>query len=403
MKPIHLIQAAQAAGALAVILVALCGCSRHKKDASEGAQAPVIDVAAVEQRPVTLYHTYPGSLHAQGSVDLVARVSGYLTSQNYKNGDLVQKGQVLFTIEDTQYVDQVHAAEAALQTAKSALEYNTSRYEAIMKAAQADAVSKMEMEEARSNMEQSRQQVNEATAQLRTARTNLSYCTVRAPFKGHVTASIPGTGDFVNGSAQPVTLATIYDDIMVRADFYIDDASYIAMLRNKNTQLQIDFDHMPISFSSALPHKYTGKLVYMSPDVDPNTGSLELRAIIENPYNELKDGMYANVSLPYDTRPDAIVVKDAAISTDQLGKFLYTLNDSNRVVYTPVKVGDLVEDTLRVITSGVKPGVRYVTKALLKVRPDMLVQPRMEPPLGKSSDPAVKSAGQSDTTSVVDN
>lgn len=396
MKTSHLTHTGLAIGT-ALITGVLTGCSHHGNDSkSSSHEVPVIDVAQVEQRPVTLYHTYPGSLHATESVDLVARVNGYLTGQGYKNSDLVNAGQVLFTIEDAQYADAVRQAEASLQTAKAALDYNTSRYHAIMKAAEADAVSKMEMEEARSNMEQSRQQVNQAEASLKTARTNLGYCTVRAPFKGHVTASAMSVGNYLNGGAAPVKLATIYDDREVRADFFIDDAAYIAMLRDKDAQLLVDFDHMPVNFSEDLPHSYTARLIYMSPDVDLSTGTLELRAMIDNKYDELRDGMYVNVSLPYDTDSAAIVVKDAAISTDQLGKYLYTVNDSNKVVYTPIKVGDVVDDTLRVVTSGVKPGMRYVTKALLKVRPEMTVKPRLEQPLAKGvSKGVVKSASDS--------
>jgi multidrug efflux pump subunit AcrA (membrane-fusion protein) len=100
-----------------------------------------------------------------------------------------------------------------------------------------------------------------------------------------------------------------------------------------------------------------------------------LQAKVDNPYNELKNGMYTTVSLPYRNEPNAILVKDASIGTDQKGKYLYIVNDSNRVVYMPIEVGDIVNDTLRVIESGVKPGMKYVTKAMLKVRPGMTVKP----------------------------
>lgn len=85
--------------------------------------------------------------------------------------------------------------------------------------------------------------------------------------------------------------------------------------------------------------------------------------------------MYVSVKLPWKTDPKAVLVKDASLSTDQLGKYLYTVNDSNKIVYTPVKVGDLYQDTLRIITEGIQPGTKYVTKALLKVRPGMTVNP----------------------------
>lgn len=374
---IHLLAAAILT--LAAISTLSCRRSDHNGD-TDHASAPVIDVARSVSRPVTLYHTYPGKLHARSSIDLVARVDGYLTAQHYTNGDLVEKGQLLFTIEDTQYRNQVAQAESQLKSASSELDYTTAHYEAVKQAADANAASRMEVEQARAAMESARQSVNNARAALSTARTNLDYCYVRAPFRGHVGASRPGAGAYLAGAGAPVVLATIYDDREVRADFYIDDASYMEMLRDENQSLVADLDSMPIAFSETLPHSYTGRLIYMSPGIDPATGTLELRAMIDNPYDELRDGMYATVSLPYDVDSAAILVADAAISTDQRGKYLYTVNDSNRVVYTPVEVGDVVDDSLRVVTSGIRPGELYVTKALLKVRPGMAVRPRIAEP-----------------------
>ncbi|MCM1028156.1 MAG: efflux RND transporter periplasmic adaptor subunit [Pseudoflavonifractor sp.] len=361
--------------AIALASVAVISCRHSSKEGEEDGRTPLIDVAQVEQKAVTFYHTYPGSLHAQSSIDLVARVAGYLRSQNYENGELVEKGALLFTIEDTSYRDAVAQAQSQLKTAEAELAYNTSHYEAVKQAAAADAASKMEVEQARSDMESSRQSVNTAKAALSTAQTNLQYCYVRAPFRGRVGASVPGVGAYLTGTGE--TLATIYDDAEVRADFYIDDGSYIAMLRDENPELLGDLEKMPVAFGDTLPHTYTAKLVYMSPSVDPTTGTLELRAMIDNPYGELKDGMYATIRLPYDMDKDAILVKDASISTDQHGKYIYTVNDSNRVVYTPIETGDIVNDTMRVVTKGIDPGTRYVTRALLKVRPDMEIKPRM--------------------------
>lgn len=103
---------------------------------------------------------------------------------------------------------------------------------------------------------------------------------------------------------------------------------------------------------------------------------MALRARVENKYGELRDGMYVTVSLPYKVDPKAVLVKDASISTDQLGKFVYVLNDSNKVVYTPITVGDMANDSMRVVLSGISGGTPYVTKAMLKVRTGMEVKPR---------------------------
>ncbi|MDE6740696.1 MAG: efflux transporter periplasmic adaptor subunit, partial [Muribaculaceae bacterium] len=105
--------------------------------------------------------------------------------------------------------------------------------------------------------------------------------------------------------------------------------------------------------------------------------ALTFQGMIKNIDNELKDGMYITVELPYGINPKAILIKDASIGTDQLGKYVYVVNDSNKVVYTPIKIGEIYQDSLRVVNEGLNPGERYVTEALLTVRNGMTVKPEL--------------------------
>ena len=113
----------------------------------------------------------------------------------------------------------------------------------------------------------------------------------------------------------------------------------------------------------------------MSPDVEMNTGTMTLRAILNNPDGILKSGLYVSVSLPYAEVDNAILIQAASIGTDQLGKYIYVVNDSNIVNYRHIEIGQLFDDTLRMVTSGIKPNERYVTKALLKVKHGMKIKP----------------------------
>lgn len=352
------------------------GCSHKDKSTQEGPMP--VDVAQVEIDSVMMHKSYPGYLQAKSTVDLVARVNGYLKSQEYKAGDFVNAGQVLFRIEDTQYRDAVEQARARLESARSANVYNTNHYEAVKKALQSDAVSQMEVVQAESAMKQSQADIKNAQAALETALTTLGYCTVRAPFAGHVSSSTPDPGAYLSGAGAPVKLATIYDDSQMLAFFFIEDNQYLKMVANRGkNQEGIDFSRIPVTFSETLPHKYTGDLNYMSPEIDKGTGAMKTRAVVENPYGELRAGMYVTIELPYGENPRAILVKDASIGTDQLGKYVYTINDSNKVVYTPIKIGELFRDSMRVVTEGLTPQSRYVTKALLKVRNGMEVKPML--------------------------
>ncbi|MDE6575280.1 MAG: efflux RND transporter periplasmic adaptor subunit [Muribaculaceae bacterium] len=356
-----------------LVSCALCSCQDKKETADS--TAPEIDVEQAYTDSIVIHKTYPGLLTANMTVDLVARVNGYLRSMNYKSGDFVKKGSVLFTIEDDSYRDALTKAEGDVATAKSNLEYAETRYKAMEEALKGDAVSKMEVEEAKNTLEECRATLSSAIAAQQTAATQLSYCTITAPFDGHVTTNAYSVGTYVGGEGGAVTLATIYDDHTVTANFSIDDASNLGKLKKNMDSGTIDFNNMPVSFSEPLNHKYTGKLSYMAPQVDITTGTMKLQAVIDNPYGELKPGMYVEVDLPVEDDPHAVIVRDASIATDQLGKYLYVVNDSDKVVYTPITTGELVRDSLRIVTKGINPGERYVSKALLKVRDGMTVKP----------------------------
>lgn len=173
----------------------------------------------------------------------------------------------------------------------------------------------------------------------------------------------------------PVKLNTIYDTSTLTAFFSIDDNS-LTGLDNKQT-VNPGLNHIPLEFSDSIKHQYYGDLSYVSPALNTSTGTLQLKCHIKNSYDELKPGMFVKVNLPYKAIKDAILVKDASIGTDQAGKYLYVVNDSNKIVYTPIEVGQLYRDSLRVVLSGLSPESRYVTKALLKVRNGMEVKPHV--------------------------
>ncbi|WP_301744186.1 efflux RND transporter periplasmic adaptor subunit, partial [uncultured Duncaniella sp.] len=186
-----------------------------------------------------------------------------------------------------------------------------------------------------------------------------------------------GIGNYVSGEGAPVKLTTIYDNSVLTAVFAIEDDRYHEIVNAIDNKDSLNFAKVPVIFEDPLPHRYFGKISYLAPTLNNSTGTLKVKVSIDNVYNELKPGMYAKIDLPYDKISDAVMVKDSSLGSDQLGRYLYVVNDSDRVVKKHVTVGDLYHDTLRVVTKGISPGERYVTKALLKVRDGMKVNPRM--------------------------
>lgn len=363
--------------ALTAAFLLVAGCKKvPDKTADAARQTPEVAVAVPEVDSVTLHKTYPGFIAADTKVDVVGRVSGTLRSINFKGGDFVTQGQVLFTIENTTYADAVQRAKASLENALSQRQYCAERLTAMEKAYASNAVSKMDVSGARNNLAQAEADISTARAALRDAQTNLGYCTVRAPGSGYITKPNLDPGNFVGGAASPVVLATIYDSRKVTAAFSIEDSQFEQMVGDKGTSSPL-YRNIPLRFQENLPHSYTCDLYYTAPNVDKNTGTLLMKGVLDNPYDELKDGMFVSVDLPYGTDPRAILVKSASISTDQRGQFLYVVDEDDKVQYRPVTVGQTVRDSLSIIEKGLQPGERYVTEALLTVRPGMSVKPRL--------------------------
>ena len=356
----------------------LFSCTSKKTE--QRMSVPEISVAYPVVRPVILHKTYPGYLSSVNTVDLMARVNGYLQSTPFTAGSLVKKGQLLFVIEPTLYEDAVKRAEAGLKNAQASLDYAENNYVRMKEASRSDAISEIDLIKSATQLISAKSNVKDAEAQLETAKTNLGYCYVRAPFSGHISKSIYSVGSYISGEGQSAKLATIYQDDKMNAYFNIEDNQYLQMLAStdkKGVEERLPGE-VEILFQSPLSRPYMGKLNYLSPNIDLATGTLSIRAEIENPDNELKDGLYVNIRLPYGKQDSAVLVKDASIGTDQLGKYLYVVNDSNRVSYRHIETGELFSDTLRLVKSGLQPKDRYVTKALLKVREGMEIKPVLE-------------------------
>lgn len=358
-----------------LIAVFLFGaCHKEKKESDREMERPV-DVAEAFTDSVVLYNSYPGYLCAEYYAKVVGLVNGRLETMNYSSGQYVTKGQVLFTIDPTLYIDALHRAEATLKSNESNLEYSKSHYEAVLKALEDNAVSKMEVLQAESDYNQAVASVNDSKAALHTAQVNYGYCTVTAPISGYITNNKLSIGNYITGADSPVELAEIYDHTHLYVNFEVEDSRYEQMTAGQKKVDDILYKNVPLKFQEPLKNDYTCDLTYIAPAVDRSTGTLLLQGKITNIDNELKEGMFVTISLPYGENPKAILVKDAAIATDQLGKYMYVVNDSNIIVKKRIEVGEIYQDSLRVINKGILPGDKYITKALLTVRAGEKVKP----------------------------
>ncbi|THG68876.1 efflux RND transporter periplasmic adaptor subunit [Bacteroides faecichinchillae] len=358
-----------------LILPILIGCKEKKSVRSiEEMPTPAVSVAKPIVKDITLTKNYPGYLATEKTVNLVARVNGTLQSISYSPGGRVKQGQLLFVIEPTLYKDKVAQAEAELNTAQAQLEYARNNYSRMKEAIKSDAVSQIQVLQAESSVAEGVAAVNNAEAALSTARTNLGYCYVHAPFNGTISKASVDVGSYVGGALQPVTLATIYKDNQMYAYFNVADNQWLDMSMNSQSTERNLPQKIMVQLGKEGTESYPATLDYLSPNVDLNTGTLMVRANFDNPQGVLKSGLYVSITLPYKEAKNAILVNEASIGTDQLGKFLYAVNDSNIVHYRHIEVGQLINDTLRQVLEGFSPQERYVTEALMKVRDGMKIK-----------------------------
>ena len=353
-----------------ISILLFAGCSKSKKQ-QETPQAPSVAVDHPQLRTVIYTFEYPGYLQAEQTVHLVARVSGYLESYQFTPGQRVHEGQTLFVIEPQPYKDKVTQAEANVESSKSKLAYTKASYER-MQAVKTKAISEIDYLQAQSDYGEALAAYEEARSQLSLANINLSYCIVKAPFSGRISRNMIDPGNIVGTDADNSALATIYKDNQMYLYFNMAYPDFARLPQNTPSALPVTIQDVNN------PEKtWVAALDYSSPNIDLNTGTLSLRAIARNPNGELLSGMYVKVIVPYKSVPKAIVIPESSLGTNQGGRYVYLVGPDDTIVFRQVEVGVLTPDGMREITGGLTLEDRYVTKALINVRPGMKIKPTL--------------------------
>ena len=358
--------------ALSITLLLSCN-DRVKKTAS--ADIPKVSVAKPYVMPIVLHKDYPGYLQASNIINVVGRVSGYVIKQNFSSGQYVNAGDVLYIIDPSIYENELNQAKANLLSAEASLDYYENNYDRMLEASKSDAISQIDLIQAETNVRTAKANVESAKAAAKTAEKTLSYCYIKAPISGNVSTSGASEGEYVDGSASPVLLTTIYNNDPMFAYFNIEDNQYLTMRITSKEWNEALPKKVYINMQEDMFPEIEATPNYISPYVNLKTGTLMLRAVFDNQDSDLKSGMYWTVSLPYGEDDTAILIPDASTGTDQLGRYIYVVDDNNTVSYRHIETGEIINDSLIQVTSGLMPGELFVTKALLKVRAGMKVEP----------------------------
>ncbi|WP_316198540.1 efflux RND transporter periplasmic adaptor subunit [Bradyrhizobium sp. SZCCHNS2002] len=362
---------------IALTATLLAGCEQNS---FQPPPPPKVDVAQPVQREVTRYLDATGNTAPVKSVDLVARVQGFLQSIDYKDGDAVKEGTTLFTIEPETYkfkLDQAQAAEAGAQASLKQAEADYRRQSELVAR---QAVSQATLDSSTAARDNAKANLAQAQANTRIAQVNYDYTKVTAPFDGVVSAHLVSVGELV-GVASPTQLATIValDPIYVNFNVNEQDVLRIRADARQRGLTESDFKQIPIEIGlqteDGYPHQ--GKLDYAAPTINQATGTLAVRGIVPNPNRVLLPGYFVRIRVPLERVPNALLVPDTALGSDQSGRYVLIINGDNTVEQRTVTVGAR-EGELRVIESGLKPDDRVVIAGLLRAIPGQKVDPQVK-------------------------
>ncbi len=339
-----------------------------------------VDVAVPVQRPFTRYLEATGNTAAVKNVDLVARVQGFLQSINYKDGAFVKEGTSLFTIEPETYKLKLEQAQAAESGAQASVRQTDADFKRQQELVQRQAVSQATLDNSTSARDNAQANLLQAQVNTKIAAVNFGYTNVTAPFDGVVSAHLVSVGELV-GASSPTQLATIVslDPIYVNFNVNEQDVLRIREEARRRGMTADDLRQMPVEVGlqteTGFPHE--GRLDYAAATLNQSTGTLPVRGVLPNSDRALLPGFFVRVRVPVDQVQNALLVPDAALGSDQAGRYLLVVNGENVVEQRKVRVGPL-EGGLRVIEEGLKPEDRVITAGLLRAIPGQKVDPQLK-------------------------
>jgi RND family efflux transporter MFP subunit len=355
----------------------LSSCARNEA-APSPPPAPRVSVAKVLERSITEFDEFTGRFQAVERVEVRPRVAGYIAAVSFEEGREVKKGDVLFTIDARPYEAEHKRAKAELARARTQQQLAQSERERATKLLEQRAISREEFDSRVSGSEQAVANVQAAEAALDAAELNLTFTRVRAPISGLVGRAEITAGNLVTSGQTLLTTVVSVDPIYV--EFEGDERvflKYAALARTgdlDNTRESSSPVYVGLADETDTPHE--GKLVFLDNALDPETGTIRVRAQLANADRRFTPGMFARVKLAGSGRYDAKLINDSAIGTDQNVRYVFAVDADNKVQYRAVKLGPVV-DGMRVVREGLNVGELIVVNGLQRVRPGTVIAPQL--------------------------
>lgn len=361
------------AAALAILFTS---CKGKDQQQQQGDQVPELAVLTVSEENTTLENGFPTTLQGENDVEIRPQIQGFLTRVCVEDGQRVSKGQVLFIIDQVQLQAAVDAAQAAVavaqanvNTAKTNMTNNKILFDKNIISAPAYQTSVDSYNAALANLHQ-------AQASLTSARKNLSYTRVTAP-----TSGIVGTIDFKEGSlVSPQTLLTVLSNNSdMEANFSLNEKDLLAMTDNGKRTIDQAIKSLPavqLRLANGELYDMPGKIVAISGVIDPTTGSASAKAVFPNPKGMLHSGNTGQVMIPQIHNNQIVIPQNATYEVQDM-RFVYVVNDSNKVHSVPITIAPENDGKNFIVTGGLQPGMTIVTEGIgISVKDDMVIKPK---------------------------
>jgi membrane fusion protein (multidrug efflux system) len=356
-----------------VLLIHAC------KGKEEGPKTTPIEVPVVQvmQQNVALESEYTGQTYGDSDVEIRTRVEGWVLQMNFSEGSMVQKGQLLYSIDPLPYKNKVDEAAAALADANSTLIKAKNDLERIEPLAAMGAVSQRELVAAKASYESGQALVESCEASLNNAKIELGYCSVVAPISGMIGISKVKVGDYVGIGPQYV-INTVSSIDLIRVRFTISETEYLRIIRLMQAMgLRIGEkkDNVKMVLADGSPYPVMGKVNFVDRQVDPSTGALTLEAEFKNTNNIIRPGQYVKLRIVTEYRNDALLIPQRTVNEMQGLYQVFTVADSNKLSIKLLKIGPAYKISY-IVEDGLSKGDRIVMAGTQLLRSGSIVTPK---------------------------
>jgi RND family efflux transporter MFP subunit len=355
-------------------LILLFALSRWWSGSSEAAPPPpaVVTVATPLSRMVTDWDDYVGRFEASQAVEVRPRVSGQLVGVHFKDGDIVKRGQLLFTIDPRPFAAALAETQAQVASASTALDLARSELARASRLIPDQAVSAEEIDMLRARVQSAGAQLAAAQAQVRSRQLNVEFASIRAPVTGRISDRRVDVGNLVAGDS--AANATVLTTVNALDPIYFSFDGSEALYLKQRRQAQGQGQDVEIRLQDESDYKWRGRVDFTDNAIENGSGTIRARAVIANPDNFLVPGMFGNMRMNGSAPHQALLVPDGAVITDQARKVVYVVVKDGTVAVRPVQVGALANG-LRVIRSGLQPTERVVISGTQFAQPGQKVKP----------------------------